>query len=180
MYRFAVEMPTASMTGMTAADIATDRADRFRIASRPLTRVSACTGQRQNASTSLVQNGPSNATPIAQQRIDGPAVAPASGPVITVAVTISSASPPPRNSSPNNNRIHPNHFRCSDASISASTGRILADFRAAISAAPAAASTAAPAPATSGTQPWLNSITGDATPWEPSWSNKNLPRNVPG
>jgi hypothetical protein len=176
----AVEMPTASITGITAADIATERAVTLRIARRPLTRVNAWTGQRHTARTALVQNGPSTATPMAQQRIDGPAVAPASGPVITVAVTISSARPPPRNARPKNSRTQLNHFRCSEASINASTGRIFADLRAAISAAPIAARTAAPAPAANGIRPWANSTTGDATPYEPSWSNRNRPRKIPG
>src|SRR4051794_27420897 len=114
MYRLAVEIPTASITGTTAADRATDRADRLRIASRPFTRVRACTGHRQIASTSLVQNGPSSATPIAQHRTEGPAVEAASGPLITVAVTISNAIPPPSAIRPNSNRIQPNHLRCND------------------------------------------------------------------
>ncbi len=98
--------------------------------------------------------------------MDGPAVEAASGPDITVAVTISNAMPPPRNRRPNSNRIQLNHFRCNDASTSASTGLIFADFRAAISPAPMAARTAAPAPAANGIHPCENSITGEATPCE--------------
>src|SRR5215207_694772 len=107
---FAVAIPTASMTGITAADIATDRADTLRIASRPLTRLTAYSGQRSTAMTAFVATGPSRATPIAQHRTAGPAVAPASGPLIAAPVTIASASPPARNTRPNSNRTQLNHF----------------------------------------------------------------------
>ena len=107
--------------------------------------------------------GESIASPSAHSITAGPAVDAATGPSITATVTMASAVPPPKLSTATSTRNQLSQRRCSDASASASVGRVSAARRAATNAATPVLSSPAPAATIIGTQPWWNSITPGTT-----------------
>ncbi|HZD02820.1 MAG TPA: hypothetical protein VFA46_22300 [Actinomycetes bacterium] len=168
-------IPVASMIGMAAAATRRVWARALSIATSPASPDTARSGC-STAVITLVMPGPSSANPMATTITVGPAVLAAAGPLITVIVTIASATPPARNTSASSSRPRLSQRRGMPASASASLGCVRAARRPATSAATSAVSRATPAAATAGTQPWRNATAGGTRPLAPSWSNSQWPR----